>query len=91
MNLARIRLRMGIRWLPRRRRAAIAAGDRTSECPGCDKTHEIESVWHFLLVCSRWSIKRELLVANVMLSDISPTVEGAWGVVSRRILTCGCD
>jgi hypothetical protein len=44
---------------------------------GCDKVHEVESVWHFLLVCSRWSIERELLVANVMVERNLPRVEGA--------------
>ena len=41
--------------------------DRTCECPGCGKEHEVESVRHFLLVCSHWSPERELLMSNVLL------------------------
>ena len=86
VNLARWRLRTGISCLPeaKGRWSGIAAGDRTCECPGCDKAHEVESVWHFLLVCSRWSIERELLVANVMLSDISPALKARLGSVEAN-------
>jgi hypothetical protein len=54
------------------------------ECPGCDKAHEVESLWHFLLVCLRWSVERALFVSNVMLSDILPALNARLGSIAAN-------
>ena len=70
VNLARWRLRTGICCVfeCEGRRLGIALADRTCECVGCDRPDEVESVRHFLLVCSRWGVERQQLVSSVLLS-----------------------
>ncbi len=86
VNLARWRLRTGICCLAEAngRCNGVGVAARRCECPGCDKAHEVESVWHFLLVCSRWSVERELFVSNVMLSDISPALKACLGSMAAN-------
>ena len=62
-------------------RSGVAVADRRCECPGCDEAHDVVSMWHFLLVCSRWSVERELFQSNVndMLSDISSALKARLG------------
>ena len=77
VNHARWRLRTGICCL------AEVSG-RTCECPGSDKAHDVQSVRHFLLVCSHWSAERELLMSNVLLSDISLSMKGRLGNIDAN-------
>ena len=86
VNLARWRLRTGICCLAeaKGRWNGVGVAARRCECPGCDKAHEVESVWHFLLVCSRWSVEREQFVSNVMLSDISPALKARLGSIAAN-------
>ena len=65
--------------------SGIAANDRACECPGCDKAHEVDSVRHFLLVCSHWPAERELLLmSNVLLSDISLSMKARLGSIDAN-------
>ena len=86
VNLARWRLRTGICCLAeaKGRWSGIAVSGRTCECPGCDKAHEVESVRHFLLVCSHWSAEREMLMSNVLLSDISLSMKACLGSIDAN-------
>lgn len=70
VNLARWRLRTGVCCVFERegRRLGIAPADRTCQCAGCDRPDEVESVRHFLLVCSRWNVERQQLVSSVLQS-----------------------
>ena len=51
---------------------------------GCDKANDVESVRHFLLVCSRWSAERELLMSNVFLSDLSLSMKARLGSIDAN-------
>ena len=73
VNLARWRLRTGICCL------AEVSG-RTCECPGSDKAHDVQSVRHFILVCSQRSAERELLMPNVLRSGILLSMKGRLGI-----------
>jgi hypothetical protein len=41
-------------------------------------------MWNLLLVCSRWSVERELIVSNVMLSDKSPALKARLGSIAAN-------
>ena len=64
----------------RGRHQGIPFEARLCPCGGCDKPNEVESVWHMLLVCSRWDGHRQGLVAAVLTNpDLSEVLLGALG------------